>query len=93
MKIFPQPSLNNSVSGHTPDQAAIPSPEEWVQNHHLLADISCILSHFKLFSCEDEIAEEELIMSDKEWKILRENYSEEDWQYVQNYLLHLSGNS
>ncbi len=93
MKIFPQTSQNNLVSNQILDETVIPSPEEWVQSHHLLAHLADSLSYLKIVSEEENLAEEEFMINDKEWKILRENYSEKDWQYVQSYLLHLSGNS
>ena len=93
MKIFPQTAQNNLGRYHIPDETVIPSPEEWVKNHHLLANLADILSHLQLFSSEDHTAEEQLMISEKEWKLLRENYSEKDWKDVQNYLLHLSRNS
>ncbi|MGE5657555.1 MAG: hypothetical protein ACM37W_13200 [Actinomycetota bacterium] len=95
MKNVANSSINNPGNSQS-HAGAIPDPAEWVYEHHCLASFVHTLTHLKqilpdgcFFSDEsDEAAsEDELVIDAKARDILRANYSEDRWQYVENYLL------
>ena len=95
MKNLADSSLNNASNSESHLGAEIPDPAEWVYEHHCLASFAHALTYLQhllpdgsfLSGDNSDPEEGELVINRRARDILRANYSEDRWQYVENYLL------
>ncbi|HLO48495.1 MAG TPA: hypothetical protein VK211_08795 [Kamptonema sp.] len=95
MKNVTQTSVNNYLNNTSTRDAAIPDPGEWVAEHHFLASFVHTLSHLKqafpesIFDANDccDSSEGQLLIDGNTRDLLKANYTDDHWQYLENYLL------
>ena len=76
-------------------KTAIPDPEDWLQEHYVLASVAQTLTVFKQLLCDEGLhedshisytAEGELVLGTQARDLLKASYGDDHWQYVENYL-------
>ncbi len=95
MKNLHDASAKNPLTPQNRADAAIPDPSEWVHEHHFLAGFVHTLSHIKHLMPDSILTEDEvgnssagsLKIDEFARDVLKANYSEDTWQYLENYLL------
>jgi len=95
MQNVTETSVNNYLNNASPTNAAIPDPGEWVEEHHFLASFVHTLSHLKqafpesIFDADDggDSSDSQLVIDDNARDLLKANYTDDRWQYLENYLL------
>ena len=94
MKNLTETFVNNSLTSATPTDTAIPDPGEWVEEHHFLASFVHTLTHLKhafpdsiFHEDEGDSAEGQLLIDGNTRDLLKANYTDDHWQYLENYLL------
>jgi len=95
MKNRTKTSVKNSWPSASAKNDTIPDPHQWVEEHHFLASFVHTLSHLRLafpdsiFPEDDytDSAEGQLVLDCHTKDLLKENYNDDHWQYLENYLL------
>lgn len=78
------PPINHSHSG-----VSIPDPAEWVYEHHFLASCLHTLAHLKQMlpdGIQESEVEGEFTVDTTVKDLLKASFSDDRWQYLENYL-------
>lgn len=95
MKNVTETSVNNNLNSANATNAAIPDPGAWVEEHHFLASFVHTLTHLKqvfpesIFDADDccDSSDGQLLIDGNARDLLKANYTDDHWQYLENYLL------
>ncbi|MGL5082973.1 MAG: hypothetical protein ACRC8A_15925 [Microcoleaceae cyanobacterium] len=80
IKMNPMSIGNNRVYTQHGSQETIPSPEEWVQEHYLLANAVQTLRDLQAANVDGAV-----FVNSETRELLRSHYNEEHWQQIERY--------
>ncbi|OCR00567.1 hypothetical protein BCD67_11335 [Oscillatoriales cyanobacterium USR001] len=95
MKNVTKTSVKNSWPSASATNDEIPDPKQWVEEHHFLASFVHTLTHLKEIFPDSIFHEDsycdyldgKLLIDDNTVDLLKANYTDDHWQYLENYLL------